>query len=365
MVPPQALGVAVKRVPGGLAVLFGAMLAAHGAAAGERYALIVSGASGGARYAENYDRWRTALVSVLRVKYGFPNDHLVVLAENPGDGIERSSRENVRKAIADLASRMAKEDVLLVVLIGHGTFDGIAAKFNLVGPDLDASEWGELFKRVPGRVVLVDTTAASFPFLQALAGSRNRVVITATDSPAQRYETVFPEFFIKALDDKAADLDKNGRVSIWEALQYASAGVKLWYEQHGQLATERALIDDNGDGIGQSLGAPGQDGALARTTYLEPEVSAAAAGDGSLAALQRRREGLEQQAETLKSRKSTMPPDQFEEEFEREKSSINRESPIGQSSINPQSPNRQSSILLRCPTNRPCAVPGGGTRKSL
>ena len=108
---------------------------------------------------------------------------------------------------------------------------------------------GALFDGLPGRVVVVNTSPASFPFLERLAGPR-RIVITATDSAAQRFDTVFPEYFIKAFAEDAADLDKNGRVSIWEAFAAAADGVRRHYQQRGQLATERPLLDDNGDGVG-------------------------------------------------------------------------------------------------------------------
>ena len=119
---------------------------------------------------------------------------------------------------------------------------------------METREWAALLKSIPGRVVVVDSTSASFPFIERLAG-RKRIVITATDSAAQRFDTVFPEYFIRALTDHAADLDKDGRVSVWEAFIAASAGVRRYYEQRGQLATERALLDDNGDGQGREAGA--------------------------------------------------------------------------------------------------------------
>ena len=166
-----------------------------------------------------------------------------------------------------------------MLLIGHGTsLDGDEAKFNLVGPDLSATEWADLLKPLPGRLVFVNTTGASFPFLRRVAG-RGRVVLTATDSAAQQFETVFPEFFIKAFDDAAADLDKNGRVSIWEAFTYASDGVRQWFEQKGQLPTERPLLDDTGAGIGREAQNPGTDGAVARITYLEPDAALALPAD--------------------------------------------------------------------------------------
>ena len=76
-------------------------------------------------------------------------------------------------------------------------------------------------------------------------------MITATDSAAQKYATVFPEYFVKAMKEASTDLDKNGRTSIFEVFAAASAAVKQHYEQRGQLTTERALLDDNGDGKGR------------------------------------------------------------------------------------------------------------------
>ncbi len=92
-------------------------------------------------------------------------------------------------------------------------------------------------------------------------------MITATDSAAQKYATVFPEYFIKAMKEASSDLDKNGRTSIFEVFSAASAAVKQHYEQRGQLSTERALIDDNGDGKGREAAAEGPDGGLARIAY--------------------------------------------------------------------------------------------------
>src|SRR6185369_16706570 len=149
----------------------------------------------------------------------------------------------------DLRRRVTANDTLLLVLLGHGTFDGTDAKFNLVGPDLSAGDWKDMLGNLAGRVVVINTTESSFPFLEQLS-MRGRVVITATDSAQQRFTTVFPEYFVRALADSASDLDKNGRVSIWEAFSVASASVTQYYEQKGQLSTERPLLDDDGDGIG-------------------------------------------------------------------------------------------------------------------
>jgi hypothetical protein len=292
-------------------------LSASRAAAGDRYALIVTGASGGEVYAQKYTRWRVSFVDTLRAKFHYEPEKLIVLAETESAGVRKSTRENVQRALADLRKRMTKDDQLRVLLIGHGTsLDGEEAKFNLVGPDLSASEWSDLLRPLPGRLVFVNTTAASFPFLRKLAG-RGRIVLTATDAAAQQFETVFAELFIKAFDDPAADLDRNNRVSMWEAFTYASAGVRQWFEQKGQLPTERPLLDDTGAGIGREAQNPGTDGAIARVTYLEPDAVLALPSDTQLAGLMRRRADLEMQLEELKARKESTPPDQYDADLEK------------------------------------------------
>jgi hypothetical protein len=284
------------------------------ALAAERYVLLVTGASGGAPYAQKYDRWRVSLLTTLREKFKYPDDHLFVLAETESRGVRKATRENVQRVLGDLQKRLTKDDLLLVFLIGHGTSPDVdEAKFNLVGPDLTAGEWAELLKPIPGRLVFVDTTAASFAFMRKIA-SPGRVVLTATDSAAQQFETVLAEFLVKAFDDPAADLDKDGRVSVLEAFTYASAGVRKWYEERGELPTERPLLDDTGEGIGREAGNPGPDGPLARITYLEPEATPA---DAALAALLNHRAELEAELQVLKARRSSMSPAQYDAQLER------------------------------------------------
>jgi hypothetical protein len=168
---------------------------------------------------------------------------------------------------------------------------------------------------VQGRVALVNTTEASFPFLESLT-AKGRVVITATDSAAQKYATVFPEYFVKAMKEASTDLDKNGRTSIFEVFTAASAAVKQHYEQRGQLTTERALLDDNGDGKGREATAEGPDGGIARIAYLDSEVVAESANP-ELAGLIRRRRALEQQAEEHKQLKGVMPEPEWQATFEK------------------------------------------------
>jgi hypothetical protein len=278
------------------------------AAAQERFALIVEGAPGEAKYAELHAGWRDKLATILRETYKIPEQQLVVLSGS-GPGAPATAAA-VRAAVQRFSAAMRPADVVLIVLIGHGTFDGEDAKFNLVGPDLAAREWKALLDTLPGEVVFVNTASSSSPFLAALAGPR-RVVITATAIPAQRFHTVFAEYFIDGLARDEADIDRNGRRSVFEAFAYASLRVRQHYEQRGQLATERALLDDDGDGKGRESGGEGSDGERASLAYLDAD-RAAIVTDPDLLRLMQRRDGLLLELEELKKRRLMMPPVEYD-----------------------------------------------------
>lgn len=285
------------------------------AAAQNRYALIVSGASGGQEYVVQYSRWCRELSRTLIENFTFTPTAVTVLSDT-AQPAAAATADNVRRVLASLRERMTRDDLLLVVLIGHGTFDGVDAKFNLVGPDLESAEWAAVLRPMPGRTVIVNTTSASFPFLERLAAPR-RVVISATDSAEQRFDTVFPGYFIRALADEASDLDKNGRISIWEAFASAVSAVKRHYQQRGQLSTERALLDDNGDGAGTDVTDQGEDGSYASRTYLDESLPGVAPTNEVLLRLLQRRALLAAEVDDLQIRKTFLAPDDYAREFER------------------------------------------------
>jgi hypothetical protein len=291
--------------------------AAAGAYAGDRYALVVTGASGGPQYAEKYDEWRSSFVQLLQGPLGYPEDHVLILAEEEFAGAQKATRDNVRAAFGDLRKRVGRDDVLLVVLVGHGSgADAGEAKFNLVGPDLSAHEWAELVKPISGRLVFINAASGSFPYIEELS-ARNHIVITANDTAAQQYETVFPQFLVDALKDDAADLDKNGRISVWEAFSFISARVKDWYDQRAQLPTEHPVLDDDGDGTGRQVDDDGADGMLAKVTYLQADAPIKDSGNPETTALLRRRAELNTQLEELRARKNTMVPDDYDKALEK------------------------------------------------
>ena len=295
--------------------LMAGLLVAVSARANERYALVITGAPGGEEYRERYLAWERDMSGILVERLGFAREHVELLSGATDDPERSSTRAHVQREVERLKSRARADDIIFIVLMGHGSADGGVAKFNLPGPDLTSAEWGNLLHDVPGRVVVVNTSGASFPFMADLA-TRGHIVITATDSVAQRYDTVFPAQLLAALNDPAADLDKNGRVSVWELFVYTARRVARHYEQQGLLATERPLLDASGDGVGIEAGNDtGTDGPLARATYLEREAVEVNA-DAEMAALIARRRSLEERAEQLRQKKSSMPQEAWEREFE-------------------------------------------------
>lgn len=309
----------LRRRPGLAAALVCAVLVggASSVRASERYALVVTGASGGPQYAEKYDAWRIALVQTLQGSLRLPEENVIVLAEEEASGTEKATRDGVRQALSDLRRRAKKEDVVFVLLMGHGSGDDVTdAKFHLVGPDLSAQEWAQLVEPIQARLVFINAASASFPFVEALSAP-GRIVIAANDSAAQKYETVLPEFIVAAFRTDTSDLDKNGRVSIWEAFVHASAAVQAWYEQRGQLPTERPVLDDDGDGIAKQLEDLGAEGVLAKVTYVESDAPIDETPDAEVNALLRRRADLNRRIEELRARKPTLDPGEYELELEK------------------------------------------------
>lgn len=155
-------------------------------------------------------------------------------------------REELRQAIARHATGAAE---LWLVLIGHGTFDGREAKFNLRGPDVADTELAEWLRPVTRPLAVIATASASAPFIAKLSG-RNRVIVTSTRSGNEQNYARFGRFLAAAITDLASDLDRDGQVSLLEAYLAAAQRTAEFYAAAMRLATEHALIDDNGDGLG-------------------------------------------------------------------------------------------------------------------
>ena len=216
-------------------------IAAQASAAERHDVLVVRGAAGdeahGARFAEWTAAWKAA---AERAGAGFQ-----VIGDTAADGGD--DKTLLQRRLTDLGA--ASTTPLWLVLIGHGTWDGRSAKFNLRGPDVSAEElatWLDANKRP---LVLIDSAPASAPFLQTLARP-GRVVMCATKSGSESNATRFGGFIAEALGRAEADLDRDGQVSALELFLSAATAVEASYKADGLLATEHALLDDNGDGRG-------------------------------------------------------------------------------------------------------------------
>lgn len=280
---------------------------------GARFAVIIQGASGDPEYAGLHRSWVDALSALMQKRLGLDAAHLIVLAEQPKPGELKGSAEDVRTAFARLAKEAKPADLVFVMMIGHGSADG---KFNLVGPDLTIDEWKTLLAPIPARMVIVNSTASSFAYLAGLA-AKNRIVITATNSLAQKYDTVFADAFIKAMTATDADADKNGRISVLEAFNYASRLVAQHYEQTGHMSTEHAVYDDVGDGKPHdATSTTGDAGVIAGLTYLDV-VAAPTSADPEVQQLLTRQQSLMEQVDELRRKRPSMSPDDFDREFEK------------------------------------------------
>src|SRR5919205_619520 len=290
---------------------------ARPAADPNKYALILSGASGDEEFAKRFQGWTGQLREALVERFEFDEGRVTVLSESPASprGL-KATAEEVRRAFQTLRASAGPESTVFVFLIGHGTYDGRQAKFGLVGPDLTAAEYAEMLGALNvRRVVVLNMASASGEFIKALS-ARGRVVVTATRSGQEQNATRFPEHFIAALSAREADADQNGRVSVLEAFDYASRLTAEQYKRAGRLATEHALLDDSGDGVGHAA-AEGGDGALARSTYLDSLTSEQAAANAETLRLLGERERLEGEVEQLKARKGSMAEAEYEAELER------------------------------------------------
>jgi hypothetical protein len=210
--------------------------------AGQRQTVIVViGAAGTPEYAAQFAKW-TGLWEQACDK---SRAQLITI------GLDESEDPSDHARLQEILARQSEQTsaALWLVLIGHGTFDGRTAKFNLRGPDVSAGDLVEWLKPMRRPIAVIDTASSSAPFLKELS-SPGRTVITATKSGFEQNFTRFGQYFAEAIIDLRADLDKDGQTSLLEAFLSASHAVSEFYSVAGRLATEHALLDDNGDALG-------------------------------------------------------------------------------------------------------------------
>jgi len=294
----------------------------------QKYVVILAGAAIEERYKKQIESWALRLHDVLTEDYRYEADQIVLLMDqaDPSDArVYGSSRaENIGNALQGLKEVVNPGDQLFIFLLGHGTSDEEAAKFVIRGRDITAREVAAMLETFSEQdIVLVNAASASYPFCAFLSGA-GRVIVSATRTAAEKYDTMFAEFFIAALADHTGDRDKNRRVSIWEAFRFASQKVESWYADQNRIPTEHAVLDDNGDGIfSDDPGPSADDGMLAQIAYLDlisgeftGDENSTTADSAIIRNLTAQMRELERSVFLLRSRKANLPVESYQKEME-------------------------------------------------
>jgi peptidase C13-like protein len=304
-------------------VLFLLLMGAVPAYAQNAHVAVIVGLAGEPEHGETFRRWAGTLVDHVTGRLGVARERVVYLSDQPEQDAKRatgkSSKDAIEQALRAMAASADADDPVFIVLIGHGTFDGKVAKFNLPGPDMTPADFVPLLKKFSSRkVVFVNTASASAPFVDALSAD-GRTIVTATRSGAEKFATLFGGYFIDALASDSADADKNNRISVLEAFVAAKADVARAYEKQGIMITEHPLLDDGGDGEGSmDPTADGKDGRMASMVSLGMPASALALpSDPQLRQLHEERRALEQRVEALKLMKGSMEPAKYAADLEK------------------------------------------------
>src|SRR5271165_563411 len=220
-----------------------------------------------------------------------------------------ATKAHLTDTLGQIAREAKAEDEFTLILIGHGSYDGEVYKFNLPGPDISGEDLAILCDRIPAkRQLVVNTTSASGGSIGALQKA-GRIVIAATKTGTEKNATVFARYWVDALRDGSADVDKNEAISALEAFQYADRKTASFYESQKRLATEHAVIEDTGKKEAvRAVSTENGEGQLAASfTLLRLGATQKAANDPAKRALLDKKEELERKIDTLKYQKAAMP----------------------------------------------------------
>jgi len=303
------------RVPSPVVFLLALLVCAFAssAAAQDTHLLMITGVGGDDEHTQNFHKWASAIVTAAKERGGLTDATITYLGDKPElDAAQikaRSTRENVQKAFADLAAHAKPADEVFIVLIGHGSFDGQKGSFNLPGPDLTADEYAKLLEKVAAqRIVFVNTASSSGSFVQPLAGP-GRTIVTSTKTGGEKNEPIFAQYFAEAFKDPSADTDRNGRVSVGEAFEYAKSKVIASYQKAGTILTEHATLDDS------------REGKFAATLFLESDRARAEktanVANPELRALLEAQQQLENQVTALRLKKDVLPAADYDQQMEK------------------------------------------------
>ncbi len=281
-----------------------------GALRADSFFLIVSGLGGEPEYEQRFSGWAKDLDKIAHAE---PNAKVSTLS-GPD-----ATKANLEAKLRSIATESKATDSLVLMLIGHGSFDDANYKFNIPGPDIAATDLVALLDKVPAQQLIVDMTSASGGALPLLQNQKaKRVIVTATKSGTEKNATIFARYWIEALRDPAADTDKNEVITALEAFRYAEQKTSKFFESQNRLATEHALIEDTGKGDGVKAPAPenGQGLIAGRFALVHMGSTAVAARDPEKLKLLKHKEDLEQQIDELKYKKASMALPEYRKQLQ-------------------------------------------------
>jgi hypothetical protein len=283
------------------------------------HVLIVTGLSGEPSFAATFNGIGESLADAARSHWEIASGNVTWLAEQVSGSAARadgrSTRGAIDSAIARIASRSRAGQAVAVFLVGHGSGEGAESKLSIPGADPTASEYASWLDRLSGRTVVVFVAASGSGDFAPVLARPDRVVITATRSSTERNESLFATRLSHGLVSREADSDKDGRISVLEAFEYANREVQRAYESTNRLRTEHAQLEDDGDGkpSAEPGSAGATDGRLARRIVFGKQPTAS---DPAVARLFDERRRLEVEVEELRRRKESMREADYQRELE-------------------------------------------------
>ena len=273
------------------------------------YYVTVAGLGGEPDYEQRFTALATDLDKLLKASGSDVHVYTLTGAQ--------STRVHMTETLGLVARQAKPDDDFILILIGHGSFDGVEYKLNLLGPDISGAELATLCDRVPSkRQLIVNTTSSSGGSVVALA-KPGRAIIAATKSGTEKNATVFARYWVEALRDPTVDVDKNEAISALEAFEYADRKTAAFYESQKRLATEHPVFEDTGkrEAVRAASSETGEGRLLSNFTLLRMGTAQKAASDPAKRDLLAKKEELEQKVDTLKYQKAAMSQDEYKKQL--------------------------------------------------
>ena len=273
------------------------------------YYVTVAGLGGEPDYEQRF----TALAKDLdKLFKAAANDaHVYTLTGND------STKAHFADTLGQIAHEAKPEDEFILIMIGHGSYDGEVYKFNLPGPDISGEDLALLCDRIPAkRQLIVNTTSASGGSIGALQRP-GRIVIAATKTGTEKNATVFARYWVDALRDGSADIDKNESISALEAFQFADRKTAEFYTSQKRLATEHAVIEDTGkkEAVRATSTENGEGSLAASFVLLRIGAAQKASNDPAKRAMLDKKEEVERKIDLLKYQKAAMSAEDYKKQL--------------------------------------------------